>query len=514
VSSNLEVLISLGFKKGEIAELDNVIKKLRELEAKGVKLADVTTKAEVQKESWDTRRTMEDIKESLFKQKVKTDNTDVLNEIGKLDSNINQLQYNLFAHAIFPKASNVGIIKNLQGVQGRAAELMGEFVKGKSGRVLEGLTQEEYVDRYAPMMERIIDETMEKIMRGVSPESLANPLAVINMLRDPSQANAFFSRFKNVMVNTFDKEENVQIGGFGLKGRNSIAELSKSGLQMDMLHYTTSMENKELDKRFGITQLTQISEEKTKQLQDLATKDRFGIQKIDNIEDFLPITRGKNGLEYKQFKGNMLIGDKLYEQLKTQQEKILSDEKFSKEDIKIIMDHVFRDRVPDIFAAIINRESFEKTTAKEIADEYMEKFPDANRANVDQIAEMIIKNRARMIELEKQGFTGVTIIPLAKTGTMTKFWEEVAKNPILYKILQENILSMSGTVGTPIVIPPTKESTKDFISNFDETKLKQLDKNYLEQILDTLLSIEGTAETLKKKLDELNTDRDKINSGG
>jgi len=144
----------------------------------------------------------------------------------------------------------------------------------------------------------------------------------------------------------------------------------------------------------------------------------------------------------------------------------------------------------------------------------MEKFPDANRANVDQIAEMIIKNRARMIELEKQGFTGVTIIPLAKTGTMTKFWEEVAKNPILYKILQENILSMSGTVGTPIVIPPTKESTKDFISNFDETKLKQLDKNYLEQILDTLLSIEGTAETLKKKLDELNTDRDKINSGG
>jgi hypothetical protein len=513
VSSNLEVLISLGFKKGEIAELDNVIKKLRELEAKGVKLADVTTKAESQKESRDTRKTMEDIKESLFKQKVETDNTDVLNEIGKLDSNISQLQYNLFAHAIFPKSSDVGTIESLQAKRGNVREMLGEMVKNKDRDVLGGLSQEEYVDRYTPMMERIIDNTTLKLMRGMSSDRLERPLSVIDMLSDPRQAGSFFSLFKKVAGSTYGKEEPLQREFFGLlgKGRNIKTTMENQGLQLNMLEYTAAMQGNEVP-GFNFKR-ENINESVTNKLQDWSTKQKIGEKTLtkDEMREFLPITgKNKQDASYKQFSGTMLLDDKLYEDLKVMQEKELKNMGYDKDEITAIMKAVFVDKVPDIMATIIDKDKFEKATVESLTEAYMKQYPKAYQKGIEQFFKLLLENRDTMKAMQDKGFTGVTIFPMAMEGTQTKFWEELTKNPALYKILQKNLLSFNHGIGTNLDIIPTSEEDLKTIKGFTKEQKDQLTQNQILGMIEDLKKLLVTTEDTNKTVKTIDKDSNRM----
>ncbi len=74
-----------------------------------------------------------------------------------------------------------------------------------------------------------------------------------------------------------------------------------------------------------------------------------------------------------------------------------------------------------ILQQLLIQKAFDNTTAEKIAEEYIKVVGGGNRENIDQIAQMIIKNRVQIMELQQQGYMGATIIPIAKTGNMRKF---------------------------------------------------------------------------------------------
>jgi len=494
-ANNLEVLISLGFVADEVKDLDTVLTKLKEIDAKKDSIAAKETKAKEgesgSKAAADKTQQMQAM-EKLFKEYMPDkEDKSFSNEITQLRQEFGNTFNQLMIKGIFPFASNPVQSQTYLGMYDDAGDYIKRYLEGKKDR-FDIDTEKNMVEQFTPVVQNAIKNAVDMLNAGYDPQQnkgLGNILASLDLLKTgtgTSGYNSFLFKQLTAMVNELTYQGKVT--GRYLTNTQTISGLENSTLFTQVTRYNpeyTSPEHltpemKQIKDIYDKAKERQMSASAVDELNKKISDYEGGKGELtpDVIRSMLPLIKEGDAWIKQTRKTPLNISKDVYDTLlRPAQGKELSSLGFDeKATMRITMDQLMKFTRPDesmLFPKDIAKALQKDTPERKTLIDFL-KLQGGKQEYTQGVIRML-ESKEFAENIEKSNEMVRTNIPFGRFATETKQTEEDLKNP--------NTVRLFAAIGENAVQLP--------IENIDPTRIEAT-----TQLGDPLRQLSGSMQRL------------------
>jgi len=519
MANNLEVLISLGFVADEVKSLDDVLKKLKEIDEKKDKITAKEVKVKEGESKGSREQTLQTkAMEKIFKENMpdKEDKT-FINEIAQLRQDFGATFNQLMIKGIFPFASNPVQAQSYLGMYSDAGSYIQRYLEGKKNR-FDVDTEKSMVDQFTPVVQNAIKTAADMLNKGIDPgqnRELGNILANLDLLKTGAGTSGYNAQLFTHLISMLNElSYQGKITGRYLTSTQDIKGLENSTLFTQVTRYNPEYTSpsvltpdmKKIKDTYEQATERQLSasaiEELNKKIMDY--EGGKGSLEANDIRAILPLIReGESWV--KQTRATPLnvskdIYDKLVRPAQTQE---LSSLGLGEQSVtQITMEQLM----------VFTRPDEAMLFPKEVAKKLQEKGSDERKTLMDYLkmkggSDEYLEGQARMLEskefaesIKASGEMVYVNTPFGRYSTETKQVSEAGKN-----LNTMQLMAPAGQQGNIVPIPqenivPTQIETKKQLGDAERILAGEISKLSSEVVTNN-----SEIDKLMEKVNELMT---------